>query len=331
MECPSGRPLWLMDGLSAGGFVCPLWLASTEEPRVPLTANWSAVWEHMPLDMFVAAGAETMTSGPAAASTAAELVRAPPSKLTGWAGRCAWRPAVPPSLKRLEPASRVDLAVRTGGGTPEHWTLHAACDLEKHLWDPRQMHTFGFRWAMLSLLLCMGFGCVVGLSRHRVATARRRRISSLERRVSQMIGSHPVLGPYPAGQTAQMAEDAMAKEAREKQTMERLLQLPVSKWQQLSAPNETECALCMEAFDEADVLRLLPCGHSFHCECVDHWFGATKYQVRTCPLCKADPLVPAGPLHSDASRSEGALAVPEQLSPAPSASVQPDLHVYSHI
>lgn len=42
------------------------------------------------------------------------------------------------------------------------------------------------------------------------------------------------------------------------------------------------CAVCLECFDMQDELRALPCGHQFHCSCVDPWLlggGA-------CPLCR---------------------------------------------
>ena len=53
---------------------------------------------------------------------------------------------------------------------------------------------------------------------------------------------------------------------------------------------EEECCLCMEPFRRDDQVRLLPCKHFFHAACVDQWFETKRYQVRSCPLCKQDPL-----------------------------------------
>eukprot|EP00929_Paragymnodinium_shiwhaense_P065093 TRINITY_DN32675_c0_g1_i3.p1 TRINITY_DN32675_c0_g1~~TRINITY_DN32675_c0_g1_i3.p1 ORF type:complete len:296 (+),score=61.54 TRINITY_DN32675_c0_g1_i3:111-998(+) len=44
----------------------------------------------------------------------------------------------------------------------------------------------------------------------------------------------------------------------------------------------TSCSICLVDYEHGAQLRVLPCGHRFHCECVDHWL--TK-QSRTCPLC----------------------------------------------
>mmetsp|Transcript_19709 Transcript_19709/g.35908 ORF Transcript_19709/g.35908 Transcript_19709/m.35908 type:complete len:303 (-) Transcript_19709:95-1003(-) len=42
------------------------------------------------------------------------------------------------------------------------------------------------------------------------------------------------------------------------------------------------CVVCLVCYESGDQLRILPCGHRFHCGCVDKWL--TK-QSRTCPLC----------------------------------------------
>lgn len=42
------------------------------------------------------------------------------------------------------------------------------------------------------------------------------------------------------------------------------------------------CAVCISAYDSGSKLRVLPCGHRFHCECVDQWLTG---QSKTCPLC----------------------------------------------
>lgn len=42
------------------------------------------------------------------------------------------------------------------------------------------------------------------------------------------------------------------------------------------------CAVCLELFSNNDAIRILPCSHEFHKNCVDPWLKLKQ----TCPLCK---------------------------------------------
>ncbi|XP_010255490.1 PREDICTED: E3 ubiquitin-protein ligase At1g12760-like isoform X3 [Nelumbo nucifera] len=45
---------------------------------------------------------------------------------------------------------------------------------------------------------------------------------------------------------------------------------------------DAECCICLSTYDDGAELRELPCGHHFHCACIDKWL----YINATCPLCK---------------------------------------------
>ena len=40
--------------------------------------------------------------------------------------------------------------------------------------------------------------------------------------------------------------------------------------------------ICLSEFEEGDILRTLPCFHSYHQGCIDEWLNRSKL----CPLCK---------------------------------------------
>ena len=63
---------------------------------------------------------------------------------------------------------------------------------------------------------------------------------------------------------------------------------------------DVECVVCMEPYEEGELLKDLPCGHTFHAACIDAWLlgkgrpaptGPLKLPgLPTCPLCKAVPV-----------------------------------------
>merc|ERR1711871_1217363 len=46
----------------------------------------------------------------------------------------------------------------------------------------------------------------------------------------------------------------------------------------------SSCTICLGDYEVKEELRLLPCGHCFHAECVDAWLQIN----RVCPICKVD-------------------------------------------
>ena len=57
-----------------------------------------------------------------------------------------------------------------------------------------------------------------------------------------------------------------------------------------------QCAICRMEFEPDDVMRVLPCGHAEHAECLDQWLLIN----RSCPLCQQD-VAP----RADAAQAEG--------------------------
>mmetsp|Transcript_9523 Transcript_9523/g.17182 ORF Transcript_9523/g.17182 Transcript_9523/m.17182 type:complete len:202 (+) Transcript_9523:135-740(+) len=48
--------------------------------------------------------------------------------------------------------------------------------------------------------------------------------------------------------------------------------------------NEDSCAVCLDEFEPEIEVRLLPCHHLYHSECITKWL----HRHRTCPLCNFD-------------------------------------------
>ncbi|GFO46841.1 RING finger protein 44 [Plakobranchus ocellatus] len=51
-----------------------------------------------------------------------------------------------------------------------------------------------------------------------------------------------------------------------------------------SGSDQTSCVVCISDYENKQLLRMLPCFHEFHVECVDEWLKTH----RTCPVCRHD-------------------------------------------
>lgn len=49
-------------------------------------------------------------------------------------------------------------------------------------------------------------------------------------------------------------------------------------------PKEINCVICQSEFQKDEEVRMLPCKHSYHKDCIDQWLKINKL----CPICKKD-------------------------------------------
>uniref|UniRef100_A0A8C4QGS1 Ring finger protein 150 n=1 Tax=Eptatretus burgeri TaxID=7764 RepID=A0A8C4QGS1_EPTBU len=77
------------------------------------------------------------------------------------------------------------------------------------------------------------------------------------------------------------------------------------------------CAVCIEGYKSSEEVRVLPCKHVFHKNCVDPWL----VNHRTCPMCKLDILDTLGIKVSDETAAEN---IEQNVEAAPTTSSSSD-------
>ncbi|KAL3833025.1 hypothetical protein ACJIZ3_007762 [Penstemon smallii] len=61
------------------------------------------------------------------------------------------------------------------------------------------------------------------------------------------------------------------------------ISLPIStEGNNLHEEGDGECPICLSQFEQGDQIRMLPCSHAFHAECIDTWIVTNP----TCSLCR---------------------------------------------
>ncbi|CAA6668416.1 unnamed protein product [Spirodela intermedia] len=93
------------------------------------------------------------------------------------------------------------------------------------------------------------------------------------------------------------------------------------------------CAICLEDYNVGEQIRILPCRHKFHAQCVDSWLTTWR---TFCPVCKRDartssgdppasestPLLTPPPLSSSAAAAAAFSSFRSSPSPSPSRAIQ---------
>lgn len=59
---------------------------------------------------------------------------------------------------------------------------------------------------------------------------------------------------------------------------------PTKRFQSASGGGSTQCHICFCEYSDGEKLRMLPCFHDYHVQCIDRWL---KENI-TCPICRAN-------------------------------------------
>ncbi|KAF2274129.1 uncharacterized protein EI97DRAFT_347548, partial [Westerdykella ornata] len=120
--------------------------------------------------------------------------------------------------------------------------------------------------------------------------------------------------PEPAGRTASPGEPEQAREGNVSEERSGIAPAESMGATREGAAEEESlgCAICTDDFVKGQDLRVLPCGHKFHPECVDPWLLNVS---GTCPMCRVD-------LRPSTSRSSNGHGDTDQDGLAPP--LQPD-------
>uniref|UniRef100_A0AC35U6D0 RING-type domain-containing protein n=1 Tax=Rhabditophanes sp. KR3021 TaxID=114890 RepID=A0AC35U6D0_9BILA len=88
-----------------------------------------------------------------------------------------------------------------------------------------------------------------------------------------------------ASSQAAAEQEQLEKELREQKRRARITglleQIPIEKYDILKMPNCDECTICMFEFESNMNVRVLPCKHTYHVECIDDWL----LRNFSCPMC----------------------------------------------
>jgi len=81
------------------------------------------------------------------------------------------------------------------------------------------------------------------------------------------------------------------------------------------------CVICLESFQQNELLRVLPCNHLFHIGCIDHWLLGTYSEdecyTMGCPTCKKRPTITEGEDddhdHNELHTNQPVVATPQPI------------------
>ncbi|KAM9754258.1 uncharacterized protein ACNS7B_007279 [Menidia menidia] len=79
-------------------------------------------------------------------------------------------------------------------------------------------------------------------------------------------------------------EERQGAVVSKKLTRREIQRFPTKTFQPASGPGNTQCQICFCDYAGGEKLRMLPCFHDYHVQCIDRWLKDNP----TCPICRVN-------------------------------------------
>lgn len=79
-------------------------------------------------------------------------------------------------------------------------------------------------------------------------------------------------------------EERQGAVVSQKLTRREIQRFPTKKFKSTSGTSNTQCQICFCDYTDGEKLRMLPCFHDYHVQCIDRWLKDNT----TCPICRAN-------------------------------------------
>lgn len=121
---------------------------------------------------------------------------------------------------------------------------------------------------------------VSGLQEDIIGQRRRRRQPRIRRRNMQLSDSFQG-NDYEALLALEERQGAVVSKKLSRRAIQRF---PTKTFKLSSGAGNTECQICFCDYTDGETLRMLPCFHDYHVQCIDRWLKDNT----TCPICRVN-------------------------------------------
>uniref|UniRef100_A0A3B3WTD2 RING-type domain-containing protein n=1 Tax=Poecilia mexicana TaxID=48701 RepID=A0A3B3WTD2_9TELE len=90
--------------------------------------------------------------------------------------------------------------------------------------------------------------------------------------------------PFFSSQALLEFEERQGAVVSKKMSRREIQRFPTKNFCSATNSGNTQCQICFCEYADKDKLRMLPCFHDYHVQCIDRWLKDNS----TCPICRAN-------------------------------------------